>query len=57
MRAAENLICYTLCYFWKVLHCIFLLSSCETFDIITFYSHQEVVVMPILKVRFRGGDG
>lgn len=57
MRAAENLICYTLCYFWKVLNCIFLLSSCETFDIITFYSHQEVVVMPILKVRFRGGDG
>lgn len=53
MKAAENLICYALCYFWEV-HCIVILSLCDTFDVITFYSHQEVVVSPILKARFGG---
>lgn len=35
MRALRNLICFALCYFWEVLNCIFILSLCETSDIIS----------------------
>lgn len=54
MAATENLICYALCYFWEVPHCMFMLYLCEAFGIITFYSHQEVVVSSVLKTRFKG---